>query len=111
MIRRPPRSTRTHTLFPYTTLFRSSTGATKRQWRPASQTRAISSGRWFELIGKLRYAQQLRWVVAVALEALAQLIKHGIVHPRFACKHPSIFSLWMPEQCPAIVREIGRAHV
>src|SRR3546814_12464697 len=26
MIRRPPRSTRTDTLFPYTTLFRSSTG-------------------------------------------------------------------------------------
>src|SRR3546814_19356209 len=28
MIRRPPRSTRTDTLFPYTTLFRSITGAT-----------------------------------------------------------------------------------
>src|SRR3546814_4462227 len=27
MIRRPPRSTRTYTLFPYTTLFRSSIGA------------------------------------------------------------------------------------
>src|SRR3546814_1188728 len=27
MIRRPPRSTRTDTLFPYTTLFRSATGA------------------------------------------------------------------------------------
>src|SRR3546814_20476984 len=27
MIRRPPRSTRTDTLFPYTTLFRSSTGS------------------------------------------------------------------------------------
>src|SRR3546814_18013306 len=27
MIRRPPRSTRTDTLFPYTTLFRSSSGA------------------------------------------------------------------------------------
>src|SRR3546814_7620174 len=27
MIRRPPRSTRTDTLFPYTTLFRSGTGA------------------------------------------------------------------------------------
>src|SRR3546814_12980006 len=27
MIRRPPRSTRTDTLFPYTTLFRSDTGA------------------------------------------------------------------------------------
>src|SRR3546814_20432392 len=28
MIRRPPRSTRTHTLFPYTTLFRSQCGVT-----------------------------------------------------------------------------------
>src|SRR3546814_2435308 len=31
MIRRPPRSTRTDTLFPYTTLFRSSGG---QQWSP-----------------------------------------------------------------------------
>src|SRR3546814_19857227 len=30
MIRRPPRSTRTDTLFPYTTLFRSKTGAVER---------------------------------------------------------------------------------
>src|SRR3546814_17216956 len=30
MIRRPPRSTRTDTLFPYTTLFRSMTGAIRR---------------------------------------------------------------------------------
>src|SRR3546814_2604557 len=29
MIRRPPRSTRTDTLFPYTTLFRSTAGVTK----------------------------------------------------------------------------------
>src|SRR3546814_19740361 len=29
MIRRPPRSTRTYTLFPYTTLFRSSTGSSR----------------------------------------------------------------------------------
>src|SRR3546814_13518949 len=34
MIRRPPRSTRTDTLFPYTTLFRSCTGA------PVSECRA-----------------------------------------------------------------------
>src|SRR3546814_18002302 len=32
MIRRPPRSTRTDTLFPYTTLFRSS-GHTSGRWR------------------------------------------------------------------------------
>src|SRR3546814_2366878 len=35
MIRRPPRSTRTDTLFPYTTLFRSGYGArrARRAWR------------------------------------------------------------------------------
>src|SRR3546814_11310292 len=36
MIRRPPRSTRTDTLFPYTTLFRSSSPRTLTQKRPAS---------------------------------------------------------------------------
>src|SRR3546814_3667434 len=38
MIRRPPRSTRTDTLFPYTTLFRSNLASPMRQangqWRP-----------------------------------------------------------------------------
>src|SRR3546814_15613018 len=33
MIRRPPRSTRTDTLFPYTTLFRSDGDADFRDWR------------------------------------------------------------------------------
>src|SRR3546814_3593801 len=32
MIRRPPRSTRTDTLFPYTTLFRSCRAAAKNAW-------------------------------------------------------------------------------
>src|SRR3546814_13299585 len=32
MIRRPPRSTRTDTLFPYTTLFRSAIGGLRRAW-------------------------------------------------------------------------------
>src|SRR3546814_9207646 len=37
MIRRPPRSTRTDTLFPYTTLFRSQPGVEQRhrEWRQA----------------------------------------------------------------------------
>src|SRR3546814_5487679 len=34
MIRRPPRSTRTDTLFPYTTLFRSLRGAPRRAGQP-----------------------------------------------------------------------------
>src|SRR3546814_10762889 len=33
MIRRPPRATRTDTLFPYTTLFRSSARVQARNWR------------------------------------------------------------------------------
>src|SRR6187402_3760746 len=45
MIRRPPRSTRLATLFPYTTLFRSDRArgraprpAARRPWRPSSRT-------------------------------------------------------------------------
>src|SRR3546814_20172771 len=34
MIRRPPRSTRTDTLFPYTTLFRSLRAGLERHWSP-----------------------------------------------------------------------------
>src|SRR3546814_9986574 len=38
MIRRPPRSTRTDTLFPYTTLFRSGAhGERRRSWRPTGR--------------------------------------------------------------------------
>src|SRR3546814_3421853 len=43
MIRRPPRSTRTDTLFPYTTLFRSPRTATRRR-RSAARTPARSTG-------------------------------------------------------------------
>src|SRR3546814_9060578 len=40
MIRRPPRSTRTDTLFPYTTLFRSRAGGACRAWQSSAQTGA-----------------------------------------------------------------------
>src|SRR3546814_3949378 len=47
MIRRPPRSTRTDTLFPYTTLFRSMTAATpdwRTSFRSCSNTRSAVGG-------------------------------------------------------------------
>src|SRR3546814_5446089 len=49
-IRRPPRSTRTDTLFPYTTLFRSVVAGSKRPWgdrypAPSSADRAGRPGR------------------------------------------------------------------
>src|SRR3546814_4624551 len=46
MIRRPPRSTRTDTLFPYTTLFRSVRTSARRPtpWSPARPSRRIQRG-------------------------------------------------------------------
>src|SRR3546814_12097 len=49
MIRRPPRSTRTDTLFPYTTLFRSVAGRDIPALHPTSLT--IENGQVFGLIG------------------------------------------------------------
>src|SRR3546814_1503966 len=60
MIRRPPRSTRTDTLFPYTTLFRSSAAASSapllptrsaKQTRPRSSFRGLLPLRCFSAIG------------------------------------------------------------
>src|SRR3546814_10935279 len=45
MIRRPPRSTRTDTLFPYTTLFRSEHHARRPRLRPGQQARHPVDGR------------------------------------------------------------------
>src|SRR3546814_8600999 len=49
MIRRPPRSTRTDTLFPYTTLFRSVLGHSSCATAEAKMARCYI--RWFEDIG------------------------------------------------------------
>src|SRR3546814_7466985 len=48
MIRRPPRSTRTDTLFPYTTLFRSDrrAGAAPRRGQPAPRRRQVRAARY-----------------------------------------------------------------
>src|SRR3546814_2988508 len=51
MIRRPPRSTRTDTLFPYTTLFRSKTSY--RMWLPGTP-HCIAVNRYGELFANDR---------------------------------------------------------
>src|SRR3546814_15958122 len=44
MVRRPPRDKRTDTLFPYTTLFRSSSRVCSRaNWRPIASARRVSA--------------------------------------------------------------------
>src|SRR3546814_10443773 len=57
MIRRPPRSTRTDTLFPYTTLFRSQDGIHRRAAR--ARRTGMGRGRWAQpsragVLGKRR---------------------------------------------------------
>src|SRR3546814_15448368 len=43
MVRRPPRSTRTDTLFPYTTLFRSPRGTPLQPWRSPPTSEAVAA--------------------------------------------------------------------
>src|SRR3546814_6464269 len=65
MIRRPPRSTRTDTLFPYTTLFRSLRGRLRARAEPGGATgraRPVLSadGRVGPRTGRLRRTQESR---------------------------------------------------
>src|SRR3546814_10635757 len=64
MIRRPPRSTRTDTLFPYTTLCRSLVG------QAHAQVRGDGVGQAAGLVDARQRLQQLRRQLAVGLDVL-----------------------------------------
>src|SRR3546814_12447283 len=71
MIRRPPRSTRTDTLFPYTTLFRSGVGQRRAAQARSPQAGAGSLSRWLTLRSILtETAARARsgWHEAIAFE-------------------------------------------
>src|SRR3546814_2807153 len=73
MIRRPPRSTRTDTLFPYTTLFRSTPGRpdadpgrrapSGRRRRPALRLRSGRAGRSEEHTSELQSLMRISYAV------------------------------------------------
>src|SRR3546814_1807830 len=77
MIRRPPRSTRTDTLFPYTTLFRSLLLGFERLFGLAQlgDKRLSLGDRALELPGKLR-DRQPQVGVGIALEAQHRSEEH-----------------------------------
>src|SRR3546814_10139660 len=105
MIRRPPRSTRTYTLFPYTTLFRSKTNHLSQQ--PFGQVPFLSEGEpnMFESGAGLLHlarkseklmprdavgeAETVQWIIA-ALNSIEMVTVHW----------------WFLE-----ISELGRAHV
>src|SRR3546814_19448316 len=114
MIRRPPRSTRTATLFPYTTLFRSG-----HQAEPAQQRQQVAAGFLLQAPG----AGQVGFLQATLVE---QGGDDALVHSRFevavACdgvgsrvhvplrQGGSTLTVWaMRRPRPMAGREIGRA--
>src|SRR6056297_4182888 len=84
MIRRPPRSTRTDTLFPYTTLFRSPgparpTGTSTRCWRvPATTTGGSRSGRSEEHTSDLQSLRRISYAV-VCLKKKKNTVYHQLL--------------------------------
>src|SRR3546814_11700825 len=101
MIRRPPRSTRTDTLFPYTTLFRSSTRAAakgypkRRLYRAGEKGTASAQPPGTEFTNPRPQPQPHRWGFLFAC---------GFEHSEIPIS-ASIFSIWIDAGC----KEIGRA--
>src|SRR3546814_2705969 len=114
MIRRPPRSTRTDTLFPYTTLFRS-VGALVRKHAPVVEARRPVA----RSLAEMPLAED-RGRVAARLERLGD-VRPAIVeqgHERGNAVHMVIGSSQdrgaarrADRVCDiAVIEEIGRAH-
>src|SRR3546814_8069107 len=104
MIRRPPRSTRTDTLFPYTTLFRSAAHVVDRGFKP----RLVGAGGLerapgFALVVERGEHEQLGRDERVAT-LLRQLV--GDVSRRDRSLPTEICP-----SCPDTFGKIGRAHV
>src|SRR3546814_20046847 len=76
MIRRPPRSTRTDTLFPYTTLFRSPRPDFLLFYRDAANYPRVSQALWL-------YSQMVRWGHA-AWDAQALEIARQVLQPQIS---------------------------
>src|SRR3546814_2316656 len=126
MIRRPPRSTRTDTLFPYTTLFRSETAERRRGERLATGFRQLE--REVELGGILFGAAVEQRQPAVAMAEKTQYRCHAVEIGLQKC---GAFWIQRAQETPqhgdltqqreklrraaagmaAIGQQIGRAHV
>src|SRR3546814_19217512 len=102
MIRRPPRSTRTDTLFPYTTLFRSAKVAIDQRKVDIEEYKAVTE----RLTSQMTAAQSLmtpEMVQQILIETLQDVIATSNEIP--GGDEPQ--GMPMPE----MDMEIGRAHV
>src|SRR3546814_7836213 len=117
MIRRPPRSTRTDTLFPYTTLFRSDVGSTGLRGHGGSYSdlRRRGKGTATATGGLLRTRDGATWCgaplqgrVAGPYNARPSDIKEGI---EMSLKGKSAIVTGSTSGNGLGIAEIGRAHV
>src|SRR3546814_6284662 len=112
MIRRPPRSTRTDTLFPYTTLFRSSPDAF-RAAAASFRGKAETAKRRFHSLSLVQSFRSTPPVLDLADAVIAEVgsEKLGLLEPaetlERAILHPGDVILWNPVSSPT---QIGRAH-
>src|SRR3546814_1476708 len=119
MIRRPPRSTRTDTLFPYTTLFRSAVGAGfqaafERVWAGDMESdglnRLVLATRldWRQVVVLRAFARYLRQVGAPFGQAYMEetLARHAGIAGRVVDLFEARFA---QQRCDE--NQIGRAHV
>src|SRR3546814_6860977 len=102
MIRRPPRSTRTDTLFPYTTLFRSG----ERFMREA----AVGAGHLREAVNEI--AATKRGDAGRLRIGLMTSLASGFLSELFDAYHRRFPDVEVKfEETTAQANEIGRAHV
>src|SRR3546814_14214489 len=82
MIRRPPRSTRTDTLFPYTTLFRSQVGFPESRHREGD-TQAGGTD-LLDVVGRIAFRRHLGDAVKGSFEVI-EAQEQGAIEERHAC--------------------------
>src|SRR3546814_13861916 len=97
MIRRPPRSTRTDTLFPYTTLFRS--GDRRRGHWPCPECGSYVEGKWEHMQWDNSLSNNMEKAESAYMECPDC---HYHIKPKQRHKM-NAWGQW--------VKEIGRAHV
>src|SRR3546814_21080110 len=104
MIRRPPRSTRTDTLFPYTTLFRSGTDAWSDAIAPWLDAARREGSAWLGLpafgLGR-EHQERLQRLMQAQLESQQREAEHHLLMLKAMQSAHGLFER----------KQIGRAHV
>src|SRR3546814_14840854 len=113
MIRQPPRSTRTHTLFPYTTLFRSKAGAVADNTKGRIQITEFSMQAQHIIAAASAATGLSDFGDPAALDGLERLVKSSNEEAQLS---PAGAQRWMGNLIGIATNrlrlvEIGRAHV